>query len=328
MQAHSRRKLVNLISYSALIVFLFLIPLFVKDPYQLHILIMAGIAVILASSVRLIAASGLLSLAHGGMMAVGAYTSTLLVMKLGLSSWAALIAAGLAAAVIASLVGYPFIRIKGMYFAMVTVFLGEAIRLIIEQWQDLTGGTSGIVNIPRPDPIVIPGLLNIDFTSKVDFYYFILVLVLVILFILYALEHSRIGLTWFSIGQADFLAESVGVNTARFQVLDFSIGCFFAGIAGAFYSQYITAITPSAFGFFWSIYIVIYMIVGGMGTFFGPILGAFILTLLPESVRFLKEFQPYVFAGVLMLVIFLLPEGLISLPKRLKKLFKERLSHA
>ena len=262
------------------------------------------------------------------MMAVGAYTSALLVMKLGLSSWAALIAAGAAAGIIALLAGYPFVRVKGIYFAMVTIFLAEVIRLIAEQWRSLTGGSSGIISIPRPDPIVIPGLLNMDFASKVDFYYFILVLVLVTLLILYAIEHSRIGMTWLGIQQAEPLSESVGVNTARFKVLAFSIGCFFAGVAGAFYSQYIAAITPSTFGFFYAIYVVVYMIVGGAGRFSGPIIGAIILTLLPESARALKEYQPFVFAGVLMAVIFFLPGGLVSLPQQLKKLVKKRQRHA
>jgi branched-chain amino acid transport system permease protein len=287
-------------------------------------LIMAGVAIILASSVRLISSAGLLSLAHGGMMAIGAYTSALLVMKLGISSWAALFLAGIAAGLFALLIGYPFVRLKGLYFALTTVFLNEVINLIIAQWKNLTGGSMGIIAIPHPNPIVIPGLLNIDFSSKVDFYYFILVLTLVVLVILYALEHSRIGLTWFSIGQAPTVAESIGINVARYQVINFAIGCFFAGIAGAFYSHYITALTPTSFNMFWSIYIVIYMTVGGMGSFLGPIIGAFLLTILPESASVLKEYQPYVFAGVLILATFFLPDGLISLPARLKKLFRKR----
>ena len=324
----SKGKLIKPFSYGALIIFLFLVPLFIKGPYALHILILAAMNIILASSLRLIATSGRLSLGHGGMMAVGAYTSALLVMKLGLSSWAVLLLAGLAAACLALFVGFPFVKLKGIYFAMITVFLAEMIILTAEQWRSLTGGSSGIVNIPRPDPIVIPGLLNMDFASKVDFYYFILVLMLVTLLILYAIERSRIGLTWLSIQQADFLAESIGVNTARFKVLAFCIGCFFAGIAGSFYSQYISVINPRTFGFFFAIYVVVYMIVGGMRRFSGPILGALILTILPELARALKEFQPFVFAGALMLVIFFLPEGLVSLPGRLRKLVKERLSHA
>jgi branched-chain amino acid transport system permease protein len=110
--------------------------------------------------------------------------------------------------------------------------------------------------------------------------------------------------------------------------MGFVIGCFFAGVTGAFYSHYITALTPSSFNMFWSIYIVIYMTVGGMGSFAGPIIGAFLLTLLPETASVLKEYQPYVFAGVLILVTFLLPDGLVSLPGRVKAFIKKRRGHA
>lgn len=261
-------------------------------------------------------------------MLIGAYTSTLLVMKLGLSSWAALVLAGFAAAGLAFLVGFPFVRLKGIYFAMITLFLAAIIILNAEQWRGLTGGSSGITNIPRPDPIVIPGLLNMNFASKPDFYYFILVLTLATLVILYAIEHSRIGLTWLSIQQNDSLAESIGVNTAALKVLGFSIGCFFAGVAGAFYSQYMSVVNPGTFGFGLAIYVVAYMIVGGVRRFSGPILGAFLLTLLPEFFAGLERYQPFVFVAILMLIIFFLPDGLIDLPRRLKRLPTRRSIHA
>jgi branched-chain amino acid transport system permease protein len=261
-------------------------------------------------------------------MLIGAYTSALLVMKLGLSSWAALGLAGLVGASLALLVGFPFVRLKGIYFAMTTLFLSEILALTAEQWRSLTGGSSGITGIPHPDPVVIPVLLNMDFASQVDFYYLILVLTLASLLILYAIDRSRIGLAWLVIKQDDSLSESVGVNTALLKVLGFTIGCFFAGIAGAFYSQYMGAINPRIFGFIFSIYVVVYMIVGGSRYFSGPILGAFILTLLPEIAAGLKAYQPFVFAGVLMLVIFFFREGLAGLPKRLKKLARQRFGHA
>ena len=311
-------------SYCALMILLFIIPIFVTGPYQLHILIIAGISIITASSLRLIATSGQLSLAHGGMMAIGAYTSTLLVMRLGISSWAALVIGGVAAGVVASMVAYPFLRVKGLYFAIITAFLGEIIRLIIEQWKSLTGGIAGIINIPKPDAVVIPGLLNIDFTSKMDFYYFILILVLVILTILYAIEHSRVGLTLSSISQYDTLAESVGIDTMKFKTIVFCIGSAMAGMAGAFYSQYVGVMAPSVFGFFYAIYIVVYMEVGGTQRFSGPIIGAFLLTLVPEYFRGLKDYEPFLFATLLVLAIFFLPGGLISLPQRLKALIKKR----
>jgi len=324
----SKRNLVKPLSYGALLVVLFLVPAFIAQPYVLHILIMAGLNIILASSLRFIATSGQISLGHGGMVSVGAFTSALLVMRLGLSFWAALPLAGLTTMILAFLVGYPFVRLKGIYFAMVTLFLAEFIRLTAEQWKSLTGGVAGIIAIPRPNPLIIPGLLNADFTSKVDFYYLSLVMVVVTLLILHAIESSRIGMTFFSIQQSEFLAESIGIDSSRFRVLAFSIGCFFAGMAGAFYSHYFTAMNPSSFGFLLGINVFIYMVVGGMLRFYGPIIGAFILTVTPELARELKEFEPFVFAGILLLIILFMPEGLISLPHRLRKIIRESFSHA
>ncbi len=323
-----RGELTKSLGYGVFIAMLFLLPSFLKDPYTFHILISIGMNIILASSLRLILTSGQLSLAHGGMMAVSAYTSALLVTRLGVSSWVALLLSGVASSGLAFFVGFPFVRLKGIYFAIITIFLGQMIILTGEQWESLTGGSVGILNIPRPDPIVIPGVLNMNFGSKVDFYYFILVLMLVTLLILYAIEHSRIGLTWLSIQQSDLLAESVGVNTAKFKVLAFSIGCFFVGLDGGFYSHYVNVISPRTFDFSFSIYPMVYMVAGGMGKFSGPILGAFIFTIFPEFFRVLKEFQPFVFAGALMLIIFFLPQGLVGLVDQLRKLLRERLSRA
>jgi branched-chain amino acid transport system permease protein len=264
-----------------------------------------------------------MSLAHSGMMTIGAYTSTLLVMKLDFSSWAALPLSGIAAAIVACLVGFPFSRLKGIYFAMVTIFLSEMVALTAEQWRGLTAGSSGIYGIPRPDPIVIPGLISITFTSKGTFYYMVCIIMLISLLILYAIEHSRIGMTLNGIRQADSLAKSVGINTMGYKVLAFTIGCFFAGISGGFYAQYISTINPTTFGFLFTIYVLIYMVVGGARRFIGPIIGAFIFSILPEVLRPLKEFQPYFFAGSLMLIIFFMPEGLVGIPKRLKDLYNK-----
>jgi branched-chain amino acid transport system permease protein len=324
----SKRKLIKRFSYKVIPFILLFVPLFITQAYVLHLLIMIAINVVLASSLRFVAISGQFSLVHAGMVSIGAYTSTLLVMKLGLSFWAALPLAGLLAMIIALLVGYPFVRLKGIYFTMVTLFLTEFIRLTAEQWRSLTGGVSGIIAIPRPNAVIIPGLLNASFASKTDFYYLALIMVAVTLWVLYAIESSRIGMTFLSIQQSDSLAESLGVNSSGFRVLAFSLGCFFAGIAGAFYSHYLSAITPASFGFLLSIYVFIYMVVGGMQRFSGPIIGACVLTLIPEFARGFKEYEPFVFAAILLLVIFFLRGGLVSLPQSLSYYIKKRWSHA
>ena len=139
--------------YAVVILFLFWVPVLIKDVYVLHVLIMAGISIILASSLRSIASTGQFSLAHAGFMAVGAYTSALLTMKLNVSFWVALPLGGVTAGVLALVVGYPFVRVKRVYFAMLTLFLGQIIRVILTEWRGLTGGNAGLLNIPRPDSI-------------------------------------------------------------------------------------------------------------------------------------------------------------------------------
>jgi branched-chain amino acid transport system permease protein len=321
----TKGKALPLTSYLIIIGIMFLLPAFFKGPYVTHVLILTVINILLSTSLRLINLTGLMSLAHGGMMTLGAYTTTLLVVKLGLSSWLALLMGGLMSSFVAFLVGIPFSRLKGIYFAMVTIFLSEMVALFAEQWRSMTGGSSGLYNIPRPDSIIIPGILKLTFSSKVSFYYLICVILIISLLILYAIEHSRIGMTLSGIQQSDSLAESVGINCTGYKVLAFSIGCFFPGIAGGFYSQYISTINPTTFGFLFTIYVIIYLVVGGMKNFIGPIIGAFIFTILPEILRPLKEFQPYFFAGSLMLIIFFMPEGLVGLPKRIKALYDRQI---
>ena len=293
--------------------------LVLDSAYLLHLLIIVMMNVVLASSLRLINLSGQLSLAHGGMVTVGAYTAALLVVKMGVSSWLALLAAGLMAAVVSCLVGFPFTRLKGIYFTMVSIFFVQIITLVVQEWRSLTGGASGMYGIPRPD-----GFLGITFGSKTSFYYLMLALTLGSLVVLWGVERSRIGMTFRGIQQADSLAESVGVNTMGYKVAAFTIGGFFAGLMGGFYVQYVSALDPTAFAFLFTIYILIYMIVGGAGSFIGPIIGATFLTVLPEVARPLESYMPFVFAAILILVIFLMPEGLVGLPQRVRSVFPRR----
>jgi branched-chain amino acid transport system permease protein len=316
----SKGRLFKTLTLTAAIIAFLFVPAFIGQPYVLHILIVMGVNVVLASSLRFIATSGQFSLGHAGMVSIGAYTSALLVMRLGISFWLALPLAGLTAMIVATLVGYPFARLKGIYFTMVTLFFTEVVKLTAEEWRSLTGGVAGILAIPRPDAVVIPGLVRVDFSSKQDFYYLALAMVVVTLLILGAIESSRMGMTFLSVQQSEPLSESVGVNTAGFRVLAFSIGGFFAGLAGAFYSHYVSAIAPGSFGFLLAIYIFIYMVVGGTQKFSGPIIGAAFLTLVPELSRWAKEYEPFIFAGILLAVIFFLRGGLASLPDRMRRL--------
>jgi branched-chain amino acid transport system permease protein len=287
-------------------------PAVSQDPYLLNLLIMTGIWTTSVWGVRLIMSTGQLTLGHAAYMAVGAYASTLLVMKVGLSFWLAFPLSGFISAFVALLIGYPTLRIKGVYFAIITFAFAEIIRLIIVNWPSLLGGYGGIPNIPAPQPFFF-----IRFTTRIPFYYLILAVSLVTYLVMVRMEKSRIGKIFSSIHESDTLAESVGINIMKYKVMAFCIGCFFAGLSGSFYAHYFNFTSPEFFTIWQSIYCLIFVLVGGAGSVLGPLLGSFFLTLIPEFLRVAREYEPVVYAIILILVMFLLPGGLITLPARL-----------
>lgn len=312
-----------------LLVFLLALPHLVGSIYWIHVLILSVINVLLAASLRSIFLTGEISLGSAGFMLLGAYSSALLVMKAGLSFWIALPLGGLFPAVLALIVGYPFLKCKGIYFSILTLLVAEVCRLLACYREELTGGQSGLHGIPAPNPIVIPGLTTISFNNKFSYYYLVLVIVVFSLFVIYRLEHSRIGLNWLGIKEADILAQSVGINIMGHKIFVFCVSCFFIGIAGSLFAHYMHLLSPNYSGQFavmTSIYILIYMVVGGESSFFGPILGAAILTIVPELARPLKEYQPMIFGALLIIVVFFMPRGLMDLGSKSAGLYKKMLN--
>jgi len=307
--------------YLLAILLTFVIPVFVKSDYYLHILILSVINIILTSSLRAIAITGQVSLGHAGFKCIGAYTSAILAMKLGFSPYLSMLIGGLAAMGVAGIIAYPITRVKTVYFSMLTMFFGIVVTLVTSEWRSLTGGTTGIIEIPSFGTTTLFGI-SIDFNSKLPNLFFALILMVIVLFFLYGLDRSYIGMTLKAISQDDSLGASIGINVARYKAIIFCIGCFIAGLAGSFYAHYWGILNPDSFGLFQSIYLLIYMIVGGTDKFLGAVIGAFILTLLPEVSRVFQEYQPLVFVAVLFLVVFLLPKGMVELPYQIKPLIR------
>ena len=302
------------------------VPIVVKgSEYYLHIYIICVINIILASSLRAIATTGQASIGQAGFMAIGAYTSAILAAKFNFPTYSALLMGGLAAMVLPALIGYPLARVRTVYFVMVTMFLCEIIRLVLFEWRNMTGGSTGMMGIPSPEAFSIVGILQIDFSHRFQFCYLALGLLFLILLTLYNIERSHLGAVFAAIGQEESVSSSIGINVARYKVIMFCLASFFTGLAGSLYAHYMTVLNPDSFGMFTSLYIVVYVIVGGR-KFSGPIVGAIILTLVPEIFGGLKEYQPFIFVMVLFLVVFLLPGGLSELPGRMKpqirKIFK------
>ena len=178
-------------------------------------------------------------------------------------------------------------------------------------------------NFPGAGVLTIPGIGCIDFDGFTEYYYLVLAVVALSLFILYRLENSRLGFTWLAIREADRLAGAIGVNVVRYKVIAFSVASFFAGIAGGLFAHFERALGPqptSTFGILTTIYLLIYMVVGGKSRFSGPISGVIILTLLYEFTRPVNEYQPMIIGAITILVVMTLPDGLISIPEKILRL--------
>jgi branched-chain amino acid transport system permease protein len=304
-----RRRIWTLATLVVVFLLLLLLPQFGGD-YYVQIFALVFTNVILAASLRPSLTCGQLNIGHSAFMSIGAYTSALLAKRLDVPFEVALLCGALLASAVGLAIGYPSLRLRGVYFAMVTVAFVEVIRLIAQLWVPLTRGMSGLSGIPKPS------ILGMTLTTKTSQYYLAVFLMLSILLVLWKLEYSRLGLIWKSIGMADNLAQSLGVNIAKHKLLAFALGCFFAGVAGAFYAHFIRFLFPPEFGFLMATNILVYNFVGGRGHFVGPIVGAVFLSLLSEPFRG-SPYETIFFSIAMLLTILVLPGGLITLPGKL-----------
>jgi branched-chain amino acid transport system permease protein len=250
--------------------------------YLLHILLIAGIYVILTLSLNLIVGyTGLPALGHAAFSCIGAYTSSLLALNMGLSPWIGLMIGACVAALSGAIIGYPAVRLKGDYLALATFGLGVIVYSIAKNWVSLTRGPMGLPGIP--------GFSVFGFQLSEIWSYLLLVLAFVILtiFVLNRIAVSPFGRILRSIREDEIASEALGKDTTRHKLLVFIIGAFFAGIAGSLYAHYITFIDPSSFTVMESITILLMVIFGGMGSISGSVVGAVILVIFPELLRFL-----------------------------------------
>lgn len=315
-------KIIRFLVPLAAIVIAFSMAGILDNYYWTSVLIMIALNVLLAASLRTIFILNEVSLGHVGFTLIGAYASALLVLRLGVPVWPAMLLAGLFSALIAFMLGYPFLRLKGIYFSILTFMTAEIFRLIAYNWRDLTGGEVGLSGIPLPEPISIPLIGEIGFESMTNYYYLVLTVVIVSLFLLYGLEHSHLNRKWRAIRDADNLAHSVGINIMWYKVLNFTIASFFAGLAGALFAHYqrgLTADMTSRFGVLMSLNLVILMVVGGKERFAGPIIGAILIEWLTEISRPLEEYRPIFIGALAILIVLLLPEGIAGIPSAVSR---------
>lgn len=271
----------------------------VINPYHYGILVTVGINIILALGLNLVTGfTGQLHLGHAAFMAIGAYTAGLLATKVGVSFGVAVLAAGVAATLFGILVGLPTLRLAGDYLAIATLGFGEIVRIAILNL-DITGGPFGLRGIPRQTNLAL-----------------VILVVIITYVILASLIRSRIGRAFIAIREDEVAAATMGINTTVMKVTAFAVAAFFAGIAGALFAYWFRYLNPSSFGFVVSVEILAMAVLGGLGNLLGSVLGAGLITFLPEFLRTsapaIAEHRMVFYGALLVLVMILRPNGLLG----------------
>jgi len=250
--------------------------------YLLHILVISGIYIILTLSLNLIVGfTGLPALGHAAFSCIGAYTSSLLALNMGVSPWFGLVIGAVIAALSGIIIGYPAVRLKGDYLALATFGLGVIVYSIAKNWVSLTRGPMGLPGIPGFS------MLGLELSETWSYLILVLIFVVITIFIINRIVHSPFGRILRSIREDETASQAMGKNTNKYKLTVFVIGAFFAGIAGSLYAHYITFIDPSSFTVMESITILLMVIFGGMGSITGSIVGAATLVIFPELLRFI-----------------------------------------
>jgi len=310
--------------YLVVLVIALVLPHVITNLYYAQIITMSCIFAIGALSMNLIMGyTGQMSLAHGGFFAIGAYGVAILTSTLGWNFWLALPASAVLAALTGFLVGLPALRTRGAYFAITTLCLGEIIYLFAGNWLELTGGHTGMVGIPLPSPVAIPGVGQLTFNSPVSQYYLVLCFLLLTLFVMYRLINSLRGRTFLATAINEDLSEAVGINTFRTKLLSFVVANFFAGLAGGIYASLMGSISPSVASVTMTFNFLMYVLLGGMTTLAGPVIGAFIIPILLEYLQFLQDYQMILFGFLLIVVIIYFPTGFMGLFNKLRDRIKK-----
>jgi len=310
--------------YLIVLIIALVLPLVITNRYYAQVITMSLLFAIGALSLNLIMGyTGQASLAHGGFFAIGAYGVAILTYTVGWNFWLALPAAALLAAGVGLVVGLPALRTRGAYFAITTMCLGEIIYLVAGNWMELTGGHNGIVGIPVPSPISIPGLGQLTFQAQIPQYYLVLFFLMLTLFVMHRLTKSLRGMTFLATAINEDLAEAVGINTFRTKLLSFVVANFFAGLAGGIYASLIGSISPSVASIGMTFNFIMYILLGGITTLAGPIIGAFVIPILLEYLQFLQDYQMILFGFLLIVVIIYFPSGFLGLYKTVSEKLKK-----
>lgn len=299
-----------------LLVLAILVPHVVTSRYVFQIVLMGYLFSIATLSLNLILGfTGQASLAHAGFFGIGAYGVAILT-KTGTSFWLALPFSALLSAIVGFLIGLPTLRTRGSYFAISTLCFGVIISIVAGNWIGLTGGYTGIVGIPVPSPVSFLGI-TISFNNPLSQYYLVLGFLLFTLGVMNRMVYSLVGLCFMAVRNNEALASSVGIDTFRVKLTAFVVADFFAGLAGGLYASLMGSISPSSSSFELTFNWLVYLMLGGVATLSGPIIGAFVIPVIMEALQFLAEYRMLIFGALLIVVITYFPMGAVGVARDL-----------
>ena len=290
---------------------LFLIAPQVLDNYFIYLLNLFFIACIVSMGLNILTGfAGQVSLGQAAFFGIGAYTSSLCVIRLGLPFWLSLPLAGVIGAVISLVIGLPALKVSGYYLALVTLAFNEIVNLIMIHWKNMTNGTDGLT-IPSPQ------LGDFVFSTDGSKYYIIFLLAFFLLIAARNILRSKTGRAFISLKDSEVASQCIGVNLPKYKIIAFMISAFYASLAGGLHGIALSYIHPQDFSLFRSIIFLMMIVIGGLGTLGGPFIGAALFTLLPEALGKFQEYQELIYALILLGSIIFLPSGLIKLRGRI-----------
>lgn len=296
------------------ILFAAVLPMFISNNYHLNLMIQVLINIIIVVGLNFITGlTGQMNLGTAGIFSMGAYTSSLLATKLGLNPWFCLMAAVGMGVLIGLGLGYPSLRVSGVYLALTTIGFSEIVRILMTNLTGITGGALGVTNIP------VYSILGHKFQTNKEIYYLYLVIAVILIFNAYRIVHSKWGRAFLAVKDNPDAVEAGGINIASIKILAFTLAAVYATIAGSLYSHYVGFINPSAYNLEYSINYVVMLVIGGIGSVPGNVLGAIVVTLVPELLRFMENYYWLVFSIITLLFVIFMPNGIVSIFRSKKK---------
>ena len=278
--------------------------------YHVNVMVSALIFVVLGLGLNItVGLAGLLDLGYIAFFAVGAYTYALLSKNLDLGFWTCLPLGGVMGMLFGIVLGFPILRLRGDYLAIVTLGFASITKIVLENWDTVFGGAAGIANIPRPDLFGI----ELDGRQKAIYtYYIVLALVALTIVVTNRLKNSRVGRAWMALREDEIASVAMGVDMAQTKLSAYALGAFWAGLVGVVFAAHNSFINPDSFTFMDSAMILAMVVLGGMGSILGVIIASLALKLMPEYLRAFAEYRMLVFGAVMVLMMIFRPQGLIN----------------